>query len=60
MWLFKKKKIYKVVYHFLSWYDGRKITEIVRAYNEAGAWRKIVNNYHSGVKSMDSIEEITE
>ena len=59
MWPFKKKKMYKVVYHFLSWYGGDKITEVVRAYDEAGAWRKIVHNGDSGTKSMDFIEEVT-
>ena len=59
MWPFKKKKTYKVVYHFMLWYNGLKITDIVRAYNEAGAWKKIVNNGTSGTKSIDSIEEVT-
>lgn len=58
MWPFRKKKVYRVQYHFIVWYGGIKITEVVKAYNEADAWRKIVNS-SSGQKSMDSIEEVT-
>ena len=52
---FKKKKIYKVVWKYDST-STVSYTELVKAYDEADAWR-LIRKKHSVAITLDSMEE---
>lgn len=55
MFLFKKKKIYKVIWSY--WSSGiNPYTDLVKAYDEEHAWRKI-RNQHCTI-TLISVEEV--
>lgn len=59
MWPFKKKNVYKVVYHFMCWYGQEKITDYIKASDPSSAAGKIqkkVGYWH--VICVDSVEKI--
>lgn len=53
---FKKKKIYKLIWKYDST-GNMSYTEIVKACDEAEAWRQI-RSRHSVAVTLDSIEEL--
>lgn len=58
MWLFKKKKYYKVVWKYDATSPYRYV-EYVKATNVADAWKKI-RNQHSLYIHCDDIVEVNE
>ena len=55
MWPFKEKKLYKLTWSYHE--GGYKYTEVVRAYNQAHAW-KIVKRQHPISITLVCLEEV--
>lgn len=60
MWPFKKKKIYKITWHYIAYYHNRQIIDLVQGRNVAEAWQYIEKRERPYNISLDCIEEVSE